>query len=160
MCSQTKSGIEPDHTNALVQAFHPDMLGGTETALQLKDSFDSFWISQAIYADLASSDLSTAHRLFQDAGKLVNLGDWYQSFVGARPFEVELRPPAPRKQAKKRGRKRKDPGSGRDSAPGKATEDQESERKARFLRSVSELAWLGFIHGTKRKPEHVAKVIF
>lgn len=132
------------------QAFHPDMLGSAETAVRSEQSLQSNLLPVEAQRDVRDNDLAAAHRLLQDAGKLVNLGDWYQSFVGARPLPAELAI----KKSTAQGKKRKQ------SESVEVTEEEESQRKARFIRAVSETAWLGFIHASKRKVEHVGKVVF
>lgn len=132
------------------------MLESVESCLQLRDADSADVLPHA----LASNDLSAAHRLFQDAGKLVNLADWYGSYSVALPLEADVAEASAARKSKKRTKggapKRKKPAE--DEL--QAKEEQEIQRKARFVRSVSELAWLGLIFPTKRKAEHVGKLVF
>jgi len=80
-------------------------------------------------------DVCRAYVLYRDAGRLLNLADWYNAF--AQGIEAQARQ--------------------RDGAHAEVDED---ETQARFAQSVSELAALGFLRRTGRKPEHVSKTVF
>lgn len=137
-------------------AFVPRMLASAESALMLNDYTDeSPALPDDVLAALASTDTSVAYRLFRDAGKLVNLADWYGSFCVASPLPSSDPDKTPGKQGR-RGTKRKQV----DEEQTRDAEEQETQRKARFIRSVSDLAWMGMLHGTKRRGEHVAKLVF
>jgi origin recognition complex subunit 3 len=80
-----------------------------------------------------SEDLAIAFRLYEESGRLINLYDWFQAF--ANVFRRERRR---RSQAA-------DP------------ESKQRELLARFARVVRELELLGFVRGTNRKVDHVAR---
>jgi len=95
-------------------------------------------------------DTCEAYRLLQDAGKIVNLADWFNTFEVAVPTPVI---PLSSRKRRRRSTPAEDKG---------ATDEETAERRtqARFIRSVSELGFLGIIGPTKRKTEHVARVVW
>ncbi|KAJ2453222.1 Origin recognition complex subunit 3 [Coemansia sp. RSA 2336] len=73
-------------------------------------------------------DTSIAYRLHQECGRLINLYDWHCAFSSV----IEREPSR--------------------AAPSQA------EAQARFMRSVEELRFLGFIKSTQRKTDHVVRL--
>ena len=93
-------------------------------------------------------DLCVAQKLLQEAGKVVNLHDWFSTF--------EVTQPARSSAAKRKGK-------GKRKATEAELEDaaqHERRVQARFVGAVSDLGFLGVIAPTKRKPEHVARVVW
>ncbi|KAJ2082070.1 Origin recognition complex subunit 3 [Coemansia sp. RSA 988] len=77
-------------------------------------------------------DSSISYRLHQECGRMINLFDWYSSFASV----VE----------------KESPSSHTNSAPSQA------EVQARFMRTVEELQFLGFVKPTQRKTDHVLRL--
>ena len=78
-------------------------------------------------------DTVTAFYLYQQAGKMINLVDWFSSFshlVDPASQDASKTPIAPK------------------------------VLQARFARAVTELQMMGFVKSTKRKTDHVAKLAF
>ncbi|KAJ2841980.1 Origin recognition complex subunit 3, partial [Coemansia brasiliensis] len=73
-------------------------------------------------------DTSIAYRLHQECGRLINLYDWHSAFSSV----IEREPSR--------------------AAPSQA------EIQARFMRSVEEMRFLGFIKSTQRKTDHVVRL--
>lgn len=122
--------------------------------------------------------------MVSEAGKLVNLADWFGAFEvaledtekddEAMVIESNLR----KKQRKEASTTRN--GSSRsgsqnqrvanghqdgfDGVEEEDSEDEETTRirshQARFLAAAADLAYLGYVQPTKRKVEHVARVVF
>ncbi|GAA5932684.1 uncharacterized protein JCM15063_002176 [Sporobolomyces koalae] len=132
-------------------------------------------------------DLAIAYRVYKDLnpeGKLINLGDWWNGFqlaagnepgndVDDRENEEELggtKRMNVRDQRKKANKRRKtdnaesEENEDEDGASEEEEEDDQDEparrKQARFLRAVADLAHLGFVHPTTRKPEHVLKSVY
>ncbi|KAJ2572803.1 Origin recognition complex subunit 3 [Coemansia sp. RSA 1813] len=76
-------------------------------------------------------DTSIAYRLHQECGRLINLYDWFSAFSSVVEKEAVMRPRA---------------------AP------SQSEIQARFMRTVEEMRFLGFIKPTQRKTDHVVRL--
>ncbi|KAJ2158786.1 Origin recognition complex subunit 3 [Coemansia sp. RSA 552] len=75
-------------------------------------------------------DTSIAYRLHQECGRMINVYDWFLAFASV--VEKEPRP-----------------------AKGALAQ---SEIQARFMRSVEEMRYLGFIKSTRRKTDHVMRL--
>ncbi|KAA1471924.1 hypothetical protein DENSPDRAFT_929928 [Dentipellis sp. KUC8613] len=110
-------------------------------------------------------DITILLRRYLDAGRMINIFDWYESFAVVLENQREhiMNPPTPK------------PKSGRGKTKGKKAveakkpqededEDREEEWKmyvqARFMRALHELDFLGFIKHTGRKPDHVMRTVF
>lgn len=80
------------------------------------------------------NDTSIAYRLYLEHGRMVNLADWAVQF--------------------------RDVVMGGDEKP-EEKEDEQSAKEihARFIRSASELQFLGLVKPTNRKKDHVLKVM-
>jgi origin recognition complex subunit 3 len=129
------------------------------------------------------TDLCRAYHLFKDAGKLVNLADWFHA------FEREIDQMKERKKKRRRlngggeadddneekeeeeeeeeedeeDEEEEDESDGEDSVGRKTKRQRQRQRRrveARFVEAVSELALIGFLQPTKRKTEHVARVVW
>ena len=77
---------------------------------------------------------------YSEGGKLLNLYDWFRSFVV-------------------RAETKKQTGKGRKRAA-KLDEKSSLSIQARFITALAALHYLGFISSTKRKKDHVAKLCF
>jgi len=129
------------HLNLIVlQAFHPNITSNLKSCLSTPPP------------QFAQVDLVLAYNLFKEAGKLINLSDWYDAFSDSirRSLPASSSPTksnsSPTKS--KKGKKKV------------VVELEDKELQARFVLCVSELARCGFLHGSKRKTEHVAKLIW
>ncbi|KAK6987281.1 origin recognition complex subunit 3 [Biomphalaria glabrata] len=80
-------------------------------------------------------DLCIVYKLHLECGTLVNLYDWLQAFVMI--ISSNDGPENPKKSKSK---------------------GPTVEQRARFIRAVSELQFLGFIKGTQRKTDHVTRL--
>jgi origin recognition complex subunit 3 len=94
-------------------------------------------------------------RYLESSGKLINVYDWYDSFAQALEPEREEIEEANKKNKKKGKRKATD-------ADMEVDEDTvwQQEVQARFLRSMHELDFMGFLAGTNKKVDHVARTSF
>lgn len=125
-------------------------------------------------------DLCNTHKLVADAGKLVNLADWYGAFDLAGPSSSAL-PTGKRERVDaeigeeaepvtpQKGRKSKVASKGktatRNGHGGGGEEDEVAEgaerlKEAVFLDSVAGLAFCGLVGPSKRKVEHVSRIVF
>jgi origin recognition complex subunit 3 len=131
-------------------------------------------------------DISILFRRYLDSGKLINVWDWYQSFVAVcdtqraeRKKNLELARNQANSSKSKSPKKKKGKTNARDSSPtkgsGKGKEvDQEcvpeeeepdeetwsQETHARFIRTLHELDYLGFIRHTGRKKDCVMRTVW
>ena len=113
-------------------------------------------------------DVAILFRRYVESGKMINIYDWYESFSMAledlgsqeedeNDIEIDDTPS-----------KRKTRGSGAASlgtrqVANRANHDaigQKRDVQARFMRSMHELAFVGFLKHTGRKADHVLKTIF
>jgi origin recognition complex subunit 3 len=113
-------------------------------------------------------DTSILFRGYLEAGRMINVFDWYQSFAAVLETqrEKELRA-GDRKQADDspcdeaaHGRRR-----GSDEEEMEDGEEMEDEKwgmevQARFIRGVHELDFMGFLKHTGRKADHVTRTVF
>jgi origin recognition complex subunit 3 len=106
-------------------------------------------------------DTCILFRRYVESGKMINIYDWYDSFAMA--LEGETDNDGDSMDVDETPTKSK--GKGKEKAPpkGKRTE-HEAERKrevqARFMRSMHELEFVGFLKHTGRKADHVVKTVF
>lgn len=106
-------------------------------------------------------DLCQAYRLLQDAGKLVNLGDWFNTFEDNILTPPDFSLPALQESRSKRSRRKREEDSEDSEDDALATSDGPDQiKRARFVRAVSELGFLGMIGSTKRKTEHITRVVW
>lgn len=134
--------------------------------------------------DNVSEDLCVAYRVYAEAGRLINLYDWFVAFgeaardpdanaasrvkTTAKGRKKTARKKAAPKKGKRKGKARaaanatEEVGEEADEERGDAPVDPAAERLllARFTRAVKELEYLGFVKETKRKTDHVIKLVF
>lgn len=112
-------------------------------------------------------DTSILFRGYLEAGKMINVFDWYQSFASVLETRRQMGLGTDQKQPS-------DPPS--DAAHGRPPSDHDEvmlgdgeededgefgmEVQARFIRGVHELDFMGFLKHTGRKPDHVARTVF
>lgn len=109
-------------------------------------------------------DVSLAFQRYVDSGKMINLYDWYQTFVTAfegydgenDSMDVEDTPTKPRHNKPSRLMQRKK--ASQSTADADAVDKRELQ--ARFMRTVHELEFVGFLKRTGRRTEHVIKTVF
>lgn len=116
------------------------------------------------------SDANILFRGYLEAGRMINIFDWYQSFaavletqrhrgLGIKGLQAGGSPP----NGAVRGRRQSD-GDGDENMQedGEEAEDEkwEAEVQARFIRGVHELDFMGFLKHTGRKPDHVVRTVF
>jgi origin recognition complex subunit 3 len=132
-------------------------------------------------------DVCKAYNLVAGAGKLVNLADWFGAFEialedadekeneekeenGSSSRAAKRRKPnvpAPSTTRKGKARAIEQP-NGHPGTNGHTEADDGHEvdttrkrrHEARFLSAAADLAYLGVVQPTKRKAEHVARVVF
>ncbi|EUC56183.1 origin recognition complex subunit 3 [Rhizoctonia solani AG-3 Rhs1AP] len=98
--------------------------------------------------------------LFQrslDAGKLLNLADWFGSFVAVVQHEKVERVPVQTNTHGLRTRRRR---STEGDGDGEDMIEIQKEYQARFIQSAHELEFLGLIQTTGRRKEHVMRTVF
>lgn len=92
-------------------------------------------------------DTSMLLSRYMDSGRIINAYDWFKAFAVATNNE----------DTAVGGR------SAKNAINARGEEDKEGERKelqARFLRSVHELEWMGFLKTTARRKDHVLRSAF
>lgn len=77
-------------------------------------------------------DISVVFKLHLECGRLINLYDWLQAFITV--IEPQL------------------------ATSKKANNEKQQLLQARFIQSVSELQFLGFIKSSKRKTDHISRL--
>ena len=108
----------------------------------------------------ASWELPDTSILFQrylEAGRLINVYDWYGSFAQALESQ--------RRHVDVRSGKKPARGDNMTDTEEDGDEQDQEERwsmhvQARFMRALHELDWLGFIKHTRRKADHVMRTVF
>jgi len=113
-------------------------------------------------------DTSILFRGYLEAGKMINVFDWYQSFAAV--LETRRQMGFGTEDQKQAGDPPSDPAPGRGQSDhdgvtqGDGEEDEDErwgmEVQARFIRGVHELDFMGFLKHTGRKPDHVARTVF
>lgn len=103
-------------------------------------------------------DVAVAYRLYRETGKMINLGDWWIAFEGAAWDEEEGKGSKGKRRREASGEE--DEGEEEDEEDEEGAEDAQRRKQARFLRAVGDLAYVGFLQPTSRKPEHVLKSVF
>lgn len=117
-------------------------------------------------------DTSILFRRYLDSGKMINVYDWFESFVVVlenqreharkRKKNTKSKPRAgasPRK-GKQRQLQEVDEQEGEDDEDDEDGEKWKLEIQARFMRALHELDYLGFIKHTGRKADHVLRTVF
>lgn len=121
-------------------------------------------------------DTSILFRRYMDAGKMINVYDWYESF--AVELDRQRRENAAQAAAEAEESTTRSGGRGRGRGKGKQreqereekgdlaemteeeTEKWELETHARFMRALHELDFMGFIKHTGRKADHVVRTVY
>lgn len=130
---------------------------------------------------LSLPDTSILFHRYLNAGKTINVYDWCESFKGVldaqREHELEARARAKIEGADSKGKSKQSPRKGKGRGKQKAEESQakgengeEAEERwkilmhARFIRTLHELDYLGFLkhsgRGGGRKGEVVTRTVF
>ncbi|KAK4058832.1 Origin recognition complex subunit 3 [Microbotryomycetes sp. JL221] len=104
-------------------------------------------------------DIAIAYKMYLETGKNVNLADWFSAWEGSAFDE--------HKTVSDNGKRRRNSVDGRGSQFGSDADDDERDeeeimmrKQARFIRAIGDLGFMGFIHPTARKAEHVTKSVF
>ncbi|GAA5910943.1 uncharacterized protein JCM6883_000651 [Sporobolomyces salmoneus] len=119
-------------------------------------------------------DLAIAYRVYKDLnsqGRLINLGDWWAGFELGAGDEPPLNATESTTAKKNDSSSKKGKGKKRRRTTEEESEEEDEEeeddedgparrKQARFLRAVADLAHLGFVYPSTRKPEHVLKSIY
>ena len=124
-------------------------------------------------------DISILFKRYLDSGRMINVFDWFESFKCVlemqRKYESmqdggggedgeEKEVFRPKKRGKGKEKKTKSKGKEKESKMILMDQDEDEEWKlevqARFIRSLHELDYLGFVKHTGRKREHVLKTLF
>ena len=105
-------------------------------------------------------DTSILFRGYLEAGRMINVFDWYQSFAGVLETQRQKgldakqvgTSPSDGVQVHERGQ----------NGDGEEDEDEKwgMEVQARFIRGIHELDFMGFLKHTGRKPDHVTRTVF
>lgn len=115
-------------------------------------------------------DTSILFRRYMEAGKTINVYDWYGAF--AQVLDAQRRKLAKQQSKPTRGRKGKGKARKKDAVPDllrdvaieKMSEaEQEAwqrEVQARFIRALHELDFMGFIKHTGRKADHIIRTVY
>jgi origin recognition complex subunit 3 len=107
-------------------------------------------------------DTSILFRGYLEAGRMINVFDWYQSFAAVLEAQRDRRLGIEDQQAGY------SPSDGRRQSNDDENEGEEAvedegwgmEVQARFIRGVHELDFMGFLKHTGRKPDHVTRTVF
>ena len=116
--------------------------------------------------DWEQPDTSILFRRYMEAGRMINVYDWYESF--AQILDAQRREIARAKQATVRGRREKGKQKARPRPKDVAIEDMteeeqdewQTEVQARFIRALHELDFMGFVKHTGRKADHIIRTIY
>ena len=114
-------------------------------------------------------DTNILFRGYLEAGRMINVFDWYQSFAAVletqrqKGLEIGDRKQVGNSPSDGAAYQRRQSDSGevmRDD--GEEVEDEKwgMEVQARFIRGVHELDFMGFLRNTGRKPDHVTRTVF
>lgn len=144
--------IDPAYLAAISTSTLPDKGKGHGTS-------NSKGTAKAKKTDVSMSqgptlDVAVAYRLYRETGKSINLSDWWRAFEGAA-WDGDGDGDGDGKRTREDG----------DADDGEEDEDEDEDQRrrrkqARFLRALGDLAYVGFVQPTARKPEHVNKSIF
>jgi len=114
-------------------------------------------------------DTSILFRGYLEAGRVINVFDWYQSFAAV--LETQRQKGLGIGDQKRVGDStsygavhegRQNDGGEIMREDGEEVEDEKwgMEVQARFIRGVHELDFMGFLKNTGRKPDHVTRTVF
>ena len=103
-------------------------------------------------------DTSIAFRRYVEAGRMVNVFDWFESFAVVLDSQR-------RHLARGKGVGRDEDTEGDDEEVEMEMGEEEEERwkvevQARFMRALHELDYMGFMRHTGRKPDHVIRTFY
>ena len=143
-------------TSALL---HPESYAAQEPRPETAEGGvgESDYVGGEVPAVWELPDTSILFRGYLEAGKTINVFDWYQSFAAA--LETQ-------RQKRIKAEDQKQVSHGRDDEAMQADGEEGEEEKwgmevqARFIRGVHELDFMGFLKHTGRKPDHVARTVF
>lgn len=127
-----------DFTDFVTQLFDPSPRVGILAALNDPSS------SLSIFDDKNSPDICRLFQLYQSAGKMLNLADLYQAF--AHSADQQASTPKKQKQQKRKGADELDM-------------EEKDVVQARFALAVNELGRMGLLKKTRRKQDHVLKIV-
>jgi origin recognition complex subunit 3 len=118
-------------------------------------------------------DTSILFKRYLDSGKMINVYDWFESFAVVLESQKRHRKrskligdsskTSARRKGKGKGKRRQVDDAMDEDEEGENDEDEEKwkmEVQARFMRSLHELDYLGFIKHTGRKADHVLRSVF
>ncbi|GAA5975281.1 hypothetical protein JCM21900_003849 [Sporobolomyces salmonicolor] len=151
--------------------FYPAPLPSLLRTLAKLDPYSSPSYSAGDESDTLPLDLAVAYRTYKEthvAGRLVNLGEWWSAWELGAGEEPEGAGTARGGRGKKGRRHKRTRDEEDEEEEGEEEEDPEDEedegpqrrKQARFLRAVGDLAHLGFVLPTTRKPEHLLKCVY
>ena len=115
------------------------------------------------------SDTSILFRGYLEAGRMINVFDWYQSFAAILETQREQ---GSEMEGQRRISNSRSDGVAYDRGQSDDDEITQEHREevddekwgmevqARFIRGVHELDFMGFLKHTGRKPDHVARTVF
>lgn len=171
--AQLSSSIEQGHspTTAQVDEQSPSRNQQNHRSV-LRDDLDE---DEDISTLLELSDTSILFQGYVEAGKMVNVYDWFQSFASvldAQHHQQRIRSSSISHSPSKDGVGSKggeqtegdaDTGMGvedEDRAENDEDEAWRVEVQARFMRALHELDYMGFIKHTGRKADHIIRTIY
>ena len=111
-------------------------------------------------------DTSILFRGYLEAGRTINVFDWYQSFAAVletqRQKGLEISDQKQVDGSPSDGAAHERRQSDGMSEDGEEVEDEKwgMEVQARFIRGVHELDFMGFLKNAGRKPDHVTRTVF
>lgn len=112
------------------------------------------------------SDTSILFRGYLEAGRMINVFDWYQSFAAVletqRHMELGIEDQQNSDSPSDRAVRGRRQSNEDENEGGEEGEDEKwgMEVQARFIRGVHELDFMGFLKHTGRKPDHVTRTVF
>lgn len=123
----------------------------------------------------APPDVCVAYDLYRNAGRMINIADWFGAFEHSvepsrlpRPaaqdsVEAVNASPTKRSRGKKRNRQGEDEDEDDDDDDNNGLEPQEEEKamvRARFALAINELSRMGLLKRTRRKADHVLRTVW
>jgi origin recognition complex subunit 3 len=116
-------------------------------------------------------DTSILFKRYLDSGKMINVYDWYETFAVVLESQKRHRKNRSKsngdssktitpRTGKGKGKQRQDADAMDEDEEGEDEEKWKMEVQARFMRSLHELDYLGFIKHTGRKADHVLRTVF
>ncbi|OAX35042.1 hypothetical protein K503DRAFT_697611, partial [Rhizopogon vinicolor AM-OR11-026] len=114
-------------------------------------------------------DTSILFKGYLESGKMINVYDWFESFVVVLEARTRrlLKKPIPddtrgnsATPSRKKGKQKQVEDEVVNGNAGEDDEEWHMEVQARFIRALQELDYLGFIKHTGRKADHVMRTVF